>query len=297
MAHHYELFGGVSPINGQNRALLAALEAELRAKGPALPVYWGNRNWHPFLADTLRQMARDGRKRALALVTSAYSSYSGCRQYREDVERARAEVGPRAPEVEKLRQFYNHPGFVEANADAVRAALAKLPQERRGTARLVFTAHSIPRSMAAGTTTAQLRDTGGLVAAAAAVARVGPRLPEPERVARGSPGSSRTSATTSTRLGRVGRRRGRGADRLRVGPHGGRLRPRHRGPERAAALGLGIVRAATAGTHPAFVRMIRELVVERAAGAERRALGTRGPRADPCAPDCCASGAARPVAR
>ncbi|HEY0100752.1 MAG TPA: ferrochelatase, partial [Pyrinomonadaceae bacterium] len=107
VAHHYELFGGVSPINGQNRALIAALERELRESDLKLPVYWGNRNWHPLLADTLRQMRQDGRRRALAFVTSAYSSYSGCRQYREEIERAREAAGEGAPQVDKLRVFYN----------------------------------------------------------------------------------------------------------------------------------------------------------------------------------------------
>jgi ferrochelatase len=121
VAHHYELFGGVSPINEQNRKLIAALQAELDEHGPHLPIYWGNRNWHPLLTDTLREMRADGRQRALAFVTSAYSSYSGCRQYRENIEQARAEVGDGAPQVDKLRVFYNHPGFIEPNVEHVRA--------------------------------------------------------------------------------------------------------------------------------------------------------------------------------
>ncbi|HVF51478.1 MAG TPA: ferrochelatase, partial [Pyrinomonadaceae bacterium] len=120
VAHHYELFGGVSPINEQNRRLIAALRAELETNGPRLPVYWGNRNWHPLLADTLAVMADDGIKHALAFMTSAYSSYSSCRQYREDVERARASVGERAPTVDKVRVFYNHPDFVGPNVEHVR---------------------------------------------------------------------------------------------------------------------------------------------------------------------------------
>src|SRR3712207_3430414 len=117
VAHHYELFGGVSPINEQNRRLIAALERELGERGPRLPVYWGNRNWHPLLADTLRRMRDDGVRAALAFVTSAYSSYSGCRQYREDIERAREAAGEGAPQVFKLRAFYNHPGFVRPNVE------------------------------------------------------------------------------------------------------------------------------------------------------------------------------------
>src|SRR5438067_7459378 len=148
VARHYELFGGVSPINEQNRKLIAALRKELDENGPRLPIYWGNRNWHPLLADTLRQMRDDGIKRALAFVTSAYSSYSGCRQYRENIEQARAEVGAGAPQVEKLRAFYNHPGFIEPNIENLNAALARIPEDRRAKAEVEFTAHSIPLSMA-----------------------------------------------------------------------------------------------------------------------------------------------------
>src|SRR5262249_49757783 len=143
VVHHYERFGGVSPINAQNRALLDALRAELATHGPRLPLYWGNRNWHPFLADTVRKMAGDGVRHAVAFVTSAYSSYSGCRQYLEDIERARAEVGPSAPVVDKLRAFYDHPAFVEANADRVREALGTLPPTRREAACLPFPAPRI----------------------------------------------------------------------------------------------------------------------------------------------------------
>src|SRR4030088_2719038 len=114
VAEHYYHFGGKSPINQQVRELMAALEAELARNGPELPVYWGNRNWHPMLADSLRKMKQDGIRKALAFVTSAYSSYSGCRQYREDIARAQSEIGIEAPVVDKVRPFYNHPGFIEA---------------------------------------------------------------------------------------------------------------------------------------------------------------------------------------
>ena len=126
VAHHYELFGGVSPINQQNRNLVAALRKELDENGLRLPIYWGNRNWHPLLPDTLARMAQDGIKNALAFVTSAYSSYSSCRQYRQNISDAQAAVGPNAPRVEKLRVFYNHPLFIEANVDHIHTALAQL---------------------------------------------------------------------------------------------------------------------------------------------------------------------------
>src|SRR6202167_4435264 len=148
VAEHYRHFGGRSPINDQNRALQAALRKVLADQGADLPVYWGNRNWHPLLADTLRQMAADGVRRAFAFVTSAYSSYSGCRQYLEDLARAREAVGPGAPEVLKLRVFYNHAGFIEPMAERVRAALDCIATERRAAAALAFTAHSVPVAMA-----------------------------------------------------------------------------------------------------------------------------------------------------
>src|SRR5687768_13771768 len=162
VAHHYEMFGGVSPINQQNRNLIAALKEELRTNGPELPIYWGNRNWHPLLPETLREMAADGIKNALAFVTSAYSSYSSCRQYRQNIADAQGEVGPAAPQIEKLRGFYNHPLFIEANLDRIRSALSQFG----GAAdHLAFTAHSIPESMASKCDyAAQLNETGRLIA-------------------------------------------------------------------------------------------------------------------------------------
>ena len=150
VAEHYYAVGGVSPINQQCRDLLAAIRAAFPASGLSLPVYWGNRNWTPYLTDTVRAMAGDGVRRAVALVTSAYSSYSSCRQYLEDIERARAEVGPDAPRIDKIRRFFNHPGFIEPFAASTRAALATLPADLRDDAHLVFTAHSVPVAMAAG---------------------------------------------------------------------------------------------------------------------------------------------------
>ena len=148
VAEHYYHFGGKSPINQQTRELIAALEKELEQHGPKLPVYWGNRNWHPMLAETLQQMRQDGIRRALAFVTSAYSSYSGCRQYREDIARAQNEIGAGAPEIDKLRAFFNHPGFVEAMEDRLRDALRELPEDARQNIQIVYIAHSIPLSMA-----------------------------------------------------------------------------------------------------------------------------------------------------
>ena len=288
VAHHYEAVGGVSPINAQNRALLEALRVELDARGPRLPLYWGNRNWHPFLADTLRTMAKDGVRRALAFVTSAYSSYSGCRQYLEDIVRARAEVGEIAPVVDKLRVFHDHPGFIEANADRVREALAAIPPARRATARIAFTAHSVPTPMAAGSDyVAQLRETCALVAAAV-------RHESWALVYQSRSGSPHQPWLEPDILAHLDALRAEGVADVVVAPVGfvsDHMEVVHdldsEAREHAARLGLGFARAGTAGTHPAFVRMIRELVEERVSGGERRALGARGPRADTCAADCC----------
>ena len=148
VSEHYNHYGGVSPINAQNRALIAALENELAEHGPQLPVYFGNRNWNPMLADTMQKMKDDGVKRAIAFVTSAFSCYSGCRQYRENVYAACDSVGEGAPVIDKLRVYYNHPGFVEPMVDNVKAALSNVDESRRDSTRILFTAHSIPQGMA-----------------------------------------------------------------------------------------------------------------------------------------------------
>jgi protoporphyrin/coproporphyrin ferrochelatase len=299
VAHHYELFGGVSPINEQNRRLIAALERVLEEKGPPLPVYWGNRNWHPLLADTLRRMRDDGIKNALGFVTSAYSSYSGCRQYREDVERARAAVGDDAPRVEKLRAFFNHPGFVGPNVENLRAALGRIPEERRARTPVAFTAHSIPDAMAAGCDyERQLLETCRLVAEGAGrerwrlvfQSRSGPPTqswlgPDICDYLRGLKESGTEDAVVAP-VGFI-------SDHMEViydlDTEARRL---------SEEIGLNMIRAATVGTHPDFVSMIRELILERLdASTPRRALGPLPPRQDACAVDCCLPGVMRPAAR
>jgi protoporphyrin/coproporphyrin ferrochelatase len=163
VAEHYYHFDGRSPINDQNKQLIAALEGECRSQGIAIPVYWGNRNWHPLLADTLKHMQAEGVRRAAALTTSAFGSYSGCRQYREDIARAQQAAGVQGMVIEKLPNFCDRPEFIEAMADRVRAAMAEL----QGAEQLIFTAHSIPVSMAeASPYLRQLKEASARVAAA-----------------------------------------------------------------------------------------------------------------------------------
>lgn len=288
VTHHYEMFGGVSPINQQNRNLIAALKEELAKHGPNLPIYWGNRNWRPLLPDTLRQMAADEVQNALAFVTSAYSSYSSCRQYRENIANAQAEVGPKAPRVDKLRAFYNHPLFIEANVDHISAAWSKLDDDVRSQAQLVFTAHSIPESMAANCDyAAQLQEAGRLIAEALEI--------ETWRVVyqsrSGSPSQPWLGPDISDHLREL---RTQGVNGVVVAPIG--FVSDHmeivydldyEAQNLARELGMTMVRAATAGTHPAFVRMIRELMLERIHNEPARYLGSRGPAHDVCPVDCC----------
>jgi ferrochelatase len=296
VAQHYEQFGGKSPINEQNRRLIAALRAELDANNIQLPIYWGNRNWHPLLTDTLREMREDGISRALAFVTSAYSSYSGCRQYRENIEAARAEVGEDAPHIDKLRAFYNHPGFVEPNTENLRAALDQVPTERRSNVSVAFTAHSIPASMAAGCDyEAQLRETCRLIAERAGVSnwklvfqsRSGsPMQPWLEPDIRDHLRELRRAGATDAIVQPIGFI----SDHMEV-LYDLDTEARHISEE----IGINMIRAATVGTHPAFVSMIRELILERTSDAPRRSLGTHGARQDACTVDCCLLGATRPA--
>ncbi len=286
VAHHYELFGGRSPIGDQNRALLAALRTEFDAHGLALPLYWGNRNWHPLLRDTLEAMRRDGVRRALAFVTSAYGSYSGCRQYLEDLARARAAVGPEAPEVDKLRLFYDHPLFVAACAERLRDALSGVPAG----ARVLFTAHSIPLSMAATSRYEdQLRETCRLVAQAAL-------RDEPwELVFQSRSGPPSQPWLEPDVLARLRSLQAEGAQAVVLAPIG--FVSDHmevvydldtEARDVARELGLTLARAATAGTHPSFVAMVRELCQERLdPQVPRRALGALPRPGDTCADACC----------
>ena len=172
MAHHYELFGGVSPITDLTRRQAAGLAARLAAAGHPLPVFVGMRNWHPFLADTLRQMRTAGVRRAVGFIAAAQHSYSSCEQYRENVSAARQELRESGDDIDITftGSWFDHPLFIDANAAHVRAALQRLPENVRGPARLVATAHSIPLPMAERSRyREQLHETAGLVARAAGI--------------------------------------------------------------------------------------------------------------------------------
>ncbi|MEO3812143.1 ferrochelatase [Sphaerisporangium sp. B11E5] len=256
---HYQRFGGVSPINGQCRELIAELERVVD-----LPIYWGNRNWHPFLAGTMRRMAADGVRRAAAFITSAYSSYSSCRQYLDDIAAARAQV-PDAPEIVRLRHYHDHPGFIAAMTDHTQEALARLPEAHRDGARLVFTAHSIPLSMAAtagptgGAYEAQLRAASARVAGDRPFDLVWQSRSGPPQVPWLEPdvcdhltalAAEGVKAVVLVPIGFV-------SDHMEVV-----YDLDTEAADTARDLGIHLTRAATAGTHPRFVSMVRELLDE-----------------------------------
>ena len=289
VAEHYYHFGGKSPINEQNRALIEALKEELSLHGTELPIYWGNRNWHPLLPDTIAQMKADGVKKALAFVTASYSSYSSCRQYRENISAAQQAVGNGSPEVHKIRAYFNHPGFVETMVDRTRHALEQLPAELRCGAHVVYTAHSIPSVMANGCEyVEQLTEASRLVSER--LGRTGDPLVFQSRS--GPPTQPWLEPDILDHLRRI---HAQGAKAVVVVPIG--FVSDHmeviydldtQARELCEELGLNMVRAATAGTHPRFVQMIRELIEERMSGApERPALGVLGPSHDVCPLDCC----------
>jgi len=296
VVHHYELFGGVSPLNGQNRALIAALRVELQSSGPNIPIYWGNRNWKPLLSEALEQMKQDGIRRALGFFTSAYSSYSSCRQYREDIQKAQAAVGDGAPEIDKLRVFYNHPGFIEPTVERVQQALGTIPEEQRRRAHVVFTAHSIPQAMAAGCLYEnQLREVCRLV-----VGELGLQRWSLAYQSRSGPPSQPWIEPDI--LKHLSQLKEEGITDVVVAPVG--FISDHmeviydldtEARQHCAAIGINMVRAATVGTHPRFIRMIRELILERMEEEPTRlSLGTSGPSHDVCPLDCCLSGQATP---
>jgi ferrochelatase len=296
VAEHYRHFGGVSPINAQNRALIAALNKEFAAAGIDLPIYWGNRNWRPYVADAVRTMRDDKIRRALVFATSATGAYSGCRQYRDDLAQARSVAGEGAPELVKLRHYFDHPGFIAANYEAAAAALETIPAPLRADARFVFTAHSIPTAMDAdsgpgydGLYHRQHLETARLVSAL---------VQGPDRdfdlvwqSRSGPPQVPWLEPDINDHLRDLAER---GVKAVVVCPTGfvsDHVEVRWDLDEEAAAtaaeLGLAYARAATAGTHPGFVRCIRELVSEQLVGIAPASLGSLGLCGIDCPADCC----------
>ena len=294
IADRYGQFGGVSPINAHTRALIAALREVLDRDGPAVPIYWGNRNWHPFLRDTLRRMEADGIARTLAFVTSTFGSYNGCRKYREDLHEAVRDLA-RPPVVDRLRYGYNHPGFIAAFTERVEEALAAVPGERRSDAAILFTAHSLPESSARRAPyRAQLHEACELVAAGLERPPAHRRLVYQSRNARYGSGEWLGPDVREA----LAEEKERGATDVVVAPIGFvcdhlevTLDLDVEAKERADELGLNLIRAATVGTHPAFVGMIPDLIRERMTeNPVRSALGSQGPSHDFCPSDCCLSG-------
>lgn len=291
VAEHYYHFGGVSPINAQNRALIAALQAELQVHGIDLPIYFGNRNWHPLITDTIRQMRDDGVQRAIAFFTSAFSSYSGCRQYRENIIAA-CESIEGAPAIDKLRAFYNHPGFIQPMAENVRISLAQLPTPEQ--AIVVFTAHSIPLSMARGSAyEAQLQEACRLVAESIGLAPERYRL-----VYQSRSGAPHLPWLEPDILDTLDHLHADGVDQVVIAPIGfisDHMEVMYdldtEAVEKAQDLDMTLIRAPTVGIAPAFIAMIRALIMERMSdGPERLALGSRGPTHDICPLNCCRPG-------
>jgi protoporphyrin/coproporphyrin ferrochelatase len=306
VGQHYQLFGGRSPINDLNRDLLAAIEKELAEVGIDLPVYWGNRNWDPYLTDAVQRMEEDGVTRAACFVTSAYSSWSSCRQYRENLYDAVSGVtaaGSGAPALDKLRHYFNHPGFVEPVVDGVLAALAELPDDVRGGAQLAFVTHSIPLGMAersgpaGGAYVAQHRDVAAEVTVRVAE-ETGVRR-EHELVYCSRSGSPQVPWLEPDVNDHLETLHANGVPAVVLVPIG--FVSDHmevvydldtEAMATAERLGLTVRRAATAGADARFAAMVRDLLIERAAAERgedvaRVSVGALGPLWDRCPVGCC----------
>ena len=298
VAEHYYAAGGASPINQQCRDLLAAIGKDFAAAGLDLPLYWGNRNWDPYLTSTVADMAAAGVRHAIAFVTSAYGSYSSCRQYLDDIEAARQQAGPGAPRIDKIRHFYNHPGFIEPFADATARAIESLPPAVPDRVPLVFTAHSIPEAMAAasgpppgGRYPAQLQEAARLVAERVGGGAHPWRLVYQSRS--GPPSQPWLGPDVCDYLAELAAAGAGGAVLVPVGFITDHMEVVHdldiEAVQVAQRLGLPLARAATPGTDPRFVSMITALVTERLDGpaVPPAALGPCGPADNICPYDCC----------
>jgi len=300
VAEHYYHFDGISPINQQNRDLLEAVKEDFAKHDIDLPVYWGNRNWHPMIVDSMEQMKQDGIQKALSFFTNGYSCYSGCRQYRENIADAQASIGEGAPEVHKTRMFFNHPAYIEASVDRVRDALNKIPQDRQGQARILFTAHSIPNSMADYCKySTQLTESCKLIMES---------LPGIEwelvyQSRSGPPQQPWLEPDVCDRIEEL--HEATQIKDLVIHPVG--FVSDHmevmfdldtEAKELCDKLDISMQRSLAVGVHPKFIEMIRELVLERIQGAEKKAIGEMPPNWDVCPQDCCLyKPARRPAAK
>ncbi len=303
VAEHYHQFGGISPINQQVRDLIQVLRPELIRRGIDLPIFWGNRNWYPLLTETVEAMVDVKIQRVLAFVLAGFSSYSSCRQYRENIEAARQAAGSSAPAIDKVRVFFNHPDFIEATADRTANAFARLPTEGRELAHIAFTAHSIPLLMADNCQyAAQLNETARLVAEKVGVP------PDRWRVVYQSRSGRPTDPWLEPDiLDHLRALKEQSVSQVVVAPIGflsDHIEVLYDLDDEAFTLskeiGLTMVRAGTVGTHPKFVAMIVDLIAERLANesaviCERRAIGDFGPNHDVCPADCCPYPLSRPV--
>ncbi|MFF4233794.1 ferrochelatase [Streptomyces sp. NPDC001820] len=320
VGQHYFLFGGVSPINDQNRALLDALRKDFAEHGLDLPVHWGNRNWAPYLTDTLREMVQGGHRRIAVLATSAYASYSGCRQYRENLADALATLeaeGLELPRVDKLRHYFNHPGFVRPMIEGVLESLADLPEEVRAGTHLAFTTHSIPTSAADASGPVGGQGEGGayvrqhLEVARLIAEAVGEQtgIEHPwQLVYQSRSGAPHIPWLEPDICDHLEALHGSGAPAVVMVPIG--FVSDHmevlydldtEATAKAAELGLPVRRSATVGADRRFAGAVRDLVLERAATerglpAERCALGALGPSHDLCPVGCCPARAPKPAA-
>jgi len=292
VAEHYARFGGRSPINAQNRQLLARLQQELESHHVPLRLYWGNRFWHPLIPDTIARMAADRTRHALVLITSPFSSYSSCRQYLEEAARACEQVGPTAPRLSKLRAYYNHPQFVAAWRERVREATADWPAARRQRAAVLFTAHSIPVAMpGCDRYVAQLHDLAAVLAEELKLADAQWQIVYQSRSGRPGQAWLEPDVRDVIRL--------RGQQRFRhdvlmvpigfVSDHVEVLYDLDvEASEVAENAGVRLSRVCTVGTHPRMITMIRALIEERLSGSRRRpTVGRLGPAPDQCPADCC----------
>lgn len=292
VAEHYQHFGGVSPINQQCRELIAALEVELKDAGIDLPIFWGNRNWHPLLPDTVREMKDAGVKRALTLVTSGFSSYSGCRQYRENVYAAQDDVDANDIEVHKIRVFYNHPDFIDVNSRNVQAAIDAVSEGHPEDVHVAFTAHSIPESMASTSDyVKQLHEASRLVAE-----KLSLNDEQWDLVYQSRSGRPQDPWLEPDICDHIESLHEQGVKKVvicAIGFLSDHIEVLYdlddEAKQKCDELEMSMSRAATPGSDPQFVTMLRKLIDERLSGSHQECIGLFGPNHDVCPVDCCSA--------